>query len=298
MINIKDIALEIFELRSDGECLCGRDHEVWEKCEDCEVIRAAEQKSTYFIRGDIKKCNCGAAHDICLDCIKCRVKKSNKVEYDLENINKHIDHTLLHASALEEDIERLADEYEKYNFKSICVHPYYVSLLKKRKQIKNICSVAGFPLGMNELYIKVNEALDCTRLGAKEVDFVINIGALKDGYYQTVFAELIVIKVEIKSNIKLKAIIETCLLTDEEIVIASLINKKAGADFIKTSTGFSTKGAEARTVKLIRDTVGDYMGVKASGGIKTRQQVIDMMKAGANRIGTSNSVAIMQENKK
>ncbi len=210
------------------------------------------------------------------------------------NYNKLIDHTLLKPTATGEDIKHLCKEAIDFDFMSVCVNPCYVSLAKeclKGSDVK-VCTVIGFPLGANETEIKVKEAELAILHGANEIDMVINVGALKEGNDDYVYTEIKKIK-EVAGKLVLKVIIETCLLTDEEKVRACLLAKKAGADFVKTSTGFSTGGANVHDVKLMRETVGKEMGVKASGGVKTHEDLLAMVEAGATRIGTSNGTKII-----
>ncbi len=204
------------------------------------------------------------------------------------NYNKLIDHTLLKADATPEDITKLCEEAKQYDFMSVCVNPAYVPLaasILDGSDVK-VCTVIGFPLGMNLTQTKVEEVYEAIKQGADEVDMVINIGWLKAGLDDLVEKEIAELKFAAGSKI-LKVIIETCLLTDEEKVRACLCAKNAGADFVKTSTGFSTGGATVHDVKLMRETVGPDMGVKASGGVRTHEDLLAMVEAGATRIGTS-----------
>ena len=209
--------------------------------------------------------------------------------------NKLIDHTLLKQDATPEQIVNLCEEAKKFDFMSVCVNPAYVPLATsclKGSDVK-VCTVIGFPLGMNLTKTKVEEAVLCVKEGAQEVDMVINVGMLKAGHDDYVREEIREIKQAVGSKIILKVIIETCLLNDEEIVRACKAAKEAGADFVKTSTGFSTGGATVEAVKLMRETVGPEMGVKASGGVRTHEDLIKMVEAGANRIGTSSGAKII-----
>ncbi len=204
------------------------------------------------------------------------------------NYNKLIDHTLLKADATPEDITKLCEEAKQYDFMSVCVNPAYVPLaasLLDGSDVK-VCTVIGFPLGMNLTQTKVEEVYEVIKLGADEVDMVINIGWLKAGLDDLVEKEIAELRYAAGSKI-LKVIIETCLLTDDEKVRACLCAKRAGADFVKTSTGFSTGGATVHDVKLMRETVGPEMGVKASGGVRSHEELLAMVEAGATRIGTS-----------
>lgn len=210
------------------------------------------------------------------------------------NYNKLIDHTLLKPDAKEADVIKLCQEAKQYDFMSVCVNPYYVSLAKKELTGSNVlvCTVVGFPLGQNTTEAKILETRDALKNGADEIDMVINIARLKDGDNPYVENEIALLKKEC-ANHTLKVIIETCLLTDEEKIRACKLAKSAGADFVKTSTGFSTGGATVHDVKLMRETVGEKMGVKASGGVRTHEDLLNMVSAGATRIGTSNGTKII-----
>ena len=208
--------------------------------------------------------------------------------------NKLIDHTLLKQDASPEQIVTLCEEAKKFDFMSVCVNPAYVPLAAnclKDSGVK-VCTVIGFPLGMNLTKTKVEEAELCILQGADEIDMVINVGMLKAGHDDYVKEEIRLLK-EVAGSRILKVIIETCLLTDDEKVRVCLAAKEAGADFVKTSTGFSTGGATVHAVSLMRQTVGPEMGVKASGGVRTHEDLIAMVEAGANRIGTSSGAKII-----
>lgn len=209
--------------------------------------------------------------------------------------NKLIDHTLLKQDAQPEQIVKLCDEAKQFDFMSVCVNPAYVPLAAKCLEDSDVkvCTVIGFPLGMNLTKTKVEEAVTCVKQGADEVDMVINVGMLKAGHDNYVREEIREIKQAVGHNIILKVIIETCLLNNDEIVRACKAAKEAGADFVKTSTGFSTGGATVEAVRLMRETVGPEMGVKASGGVRTHEDLIAMVEAGANRIGTSSGAKII-----
>lgn len=211
-------------------------------------------------------------------------------------VNKLIDHTLLKPDAKEEDIKRLCAEAREYDFMSVCVNPGYVSLASKELKGSDVkvCTVIGFPLGANTVETKCFEASNVVNNGAEEVDMVINISKAKDHDYDYLEDEIRRIKAACKGRL-LKVIIESCLLSDDEIVNVCKAAKKAGADFVKTSTGFSKFGATTHAVSLMRQTVGSDMGVKASGGVHNYQELLDMVNAGASRIGASAGVAIMKE---
>lgn len=208
--------------------------------------------------------------------------------------NKLIDHTLLKQDATPEQIVKLCEEAKQYDFMSVCVNPAYVPLAAKCLEGSDVkvCTVIGFPLGMNLTKTKVEEAQLCIKEGAQEIDMVINVGMLKAGHDDYVEEEIRELK-SVAGGLVLKVIIETCLLTDEEKVRACECAKRAGADFVKTSTGFSTGGATPHDVALMRKTVGPEMGVKASGGVRTHEDLLAMVEAGANRIGTSNGTKII-----
>ncbi|MFA7032157.1 MAG: deoxyribose-phosphate aldolase [Bacilli bacterium] len=210
------------------------------------------------------------------------------------NYNKLIDHTLLKQDATPEQIIQLCNEAKQFDFMSVCVNPAYVPLASeclKDSDVK-VCTVIGFPLGMNLTKTKVEEAELALKEGADEIDMVINVGMLKAGHDDYVQEEIALLKQAAGKRV-LKVIIETCLLTDEEKVRACLASKKAGADFVKTSTGFSTGGATTHDVALMRATVGPDMGVKASGGVRTHEDLLAMVEAGASRIGTSHGCKII-----
>lgn len=211
-------------------------------------------------------------------------------------INKFIDHTLLKATATEDDIIELCKEAREYNFFSVCVNSCYVSLAKKHLEGSSvkICAVVGFPLGAMSTEAKIFETKQALRDGAEEVDMVINIGELRSKNLQKVEEEITVIKESVSDKI-LKVIIETCYLTPQEIVIASELAVKAKADFVKTSTGFGTDGARMENVQLMKDAVNGKAKIKASGGIKNLDTALSYIEAGVERIGTSSGVSIVKE---
>jgi len=214
----------------------------------------------------------------------------------IKNLNKYIDHTVLKPEASVADIKKLCAEARKYKFATVFVNPSYISLAKKLLKgtdVKIGCAV-GFPLGATTTEVKVMEALQAIKNGAQEIDMVINIGAVKSKNYKLVEADIKSV-VKAVAPIGVKTILETCLLTNEEKVKVAKIAKKVGAWFVKTSTGFSTGGATVEDIKLLRKTVGPKMGVKASGGIRDYKTAIALIKAGANRIGTSAGVKIVTD---
>ena len=204
--------------------------------------------------------------------------------------SKYIDHTLLKAFSTEDQILKLCEEASLYDFKSVCVNPCWVSLAKEvlHKTGVLVCTVIGFPLGANTTDVKCYETVKAIADGADEIDMVINIGRAKMGDWDYIEKEVKAV-VDSANGVLVKVIIETCLLTDEEKVRACELSKKAGADFVKTSTGFSTGGATVSDVALMRKTVGPDLGVKASGGVRTYDDMVNMVEAGATRIGTSGS---------
>lgn len=211
------------------------------------------------------------------------------------NKAKLIDHTLLKADAKREAIVTLCEEAKQHHFASVCVHPTWVETaaqLLKGTGV-DVCTVIGFPLGANTPETKAFEASDAIAKGATEVDMVINIGALKDGNDELVARDIRAVTEEAKGKALTKVIIETSLLTNEEKVRACELAVKAGADFVKTSTGFSTGGATVEDIALMRKTVGPDIGVKASGGVRDFAGMEAMVKAGATRIGTSSGVALI-----
>ncbi|HEM4670247.1 TPA: deoxyribose-phosphate aldolase [Streptococcus suis] len=209
-------------------------------------------------------------------------------------LNKYIDHTILKPETTQEQVEKILAEAKEYDFASVCVNPTWVALAAeslKDSDVK-VCTVIGFPLGANTPAVKAFETKDAISNGADEIDMVINIGALKTGNYDLVLEDIKAV-VAASSDKLVKVIIEACLLTDDEKVKACQLSQEAGADYVKTSTGFSTGGATVADVALMRKTVGPDMGVKASGGARSYEDAIAFIEAGASRIGASSGVAIM-----
>lgn len=208
---------------------------------------------------------------------------------------KYIDHTVLQADTTRDTIKRFCEEAVRYGFASVCFNPTHVRYaagILKGSPVK-VCTVIGFPLGANIPEVKAFEADRAISDGAREVDMVMNIGAVKDGDYELVERDIRAVVDAAKGKARVKVIIETCLLTDEEKVRVCLIAKAAGADFVKTSSGFSKGGATAEDVALMKKTVGPGMEVKASTGVRTAELVIQMVNAGATRIGTGSGVKIV-----
>ncbi len=211
------------------------------------------------------------------------------------DLARYIDHTNLKPEATPADIERLCEEARRHHFASVCVNPCYVPLCKHDLAGSgvHVGTVVGFPLGATNGDQKVFEAKTALRDGADEIDMVINVGFLKAGLFDEVRKEIARVANILGGKAILKVIIETCLLSDEEKQRACLLAKEAGADYVKTSTGFNKGGATLEDVRLMRDTVGPQLGVKAAGGIRDAATALAMIRAGANRIGTSSGVAIV-----
>lgn len=216
----------------------------------------------------------------------------------MKTLNKYIDHTLLKPEAKREDIIEICKEAKEYDFMSVCINPNWISLVKEQLEDSDVkvCTVIGFPLGANNKETKALEAKIAVEDGADEVDMVVNIGRLKSKDYDYVKKDIEGV-VRASGDKLVKVIIETSLLTDEEKLKACKIAMEAGAHYVKTSTGFSDGGARVEDVKLMRDTVGDKLGVKASGGVRTYEDALKFIDAGASRLGASSGVNIIKEEK-
>ena len=218
---------------------------------------------------------------------------------EIKNLAGIIDHTILKAEATEAEVVKLCSEAKEYGFASVCVNPSMVALAAnelKGTEVK-VCTVIGFPLGATTTEVKAFETEDTIKKGATEVDMVINVGKLKEGNLEYVKNDIKAVVDAAKGKALTKVIIETCLLNDDEKVAVCKLAKEVGADFVKTSTGFSTGGATAHDIKLMRETVGAEMGVKASGGVRSREDALTMGENGATRIGASASIAICKGEK-
>ncbi|HEV2444720.1 MAG TPA: deoxyribose-phosphate aldolase [Candidatus Sulfopaludibacter sp.] len=226
-----------------------------------------------------------------------RVSASEKLTRIDPSIAALIDHTILKPEATRADVIKVCREARQYNFASVCVNPYWVPLVRAEllgSPVK-VCTVVGFPLGATSTEAKVAETAAALRAGAQEIDMVINVGALRSGDHEAVKTDVQqVVKVAHEAHAIVKVILETALLNDNEKAMACTLSKLAGADFVKTSTGFSSGGATAQDVTLMRSVVGPAMGVKASGGIRTLEDLQTMAAAGATRIGASASVKIIE----
>lgn len=218
----------------------------------------------------------------------------------MKPLNKYFDHTLLKAEASESDIKKLCAEAREYDFYSVCVNGCYVELAAKElagTDVK-VAAVIGFPLGAMSMESKVFETTDVCEKGAREVDMVLNVGALKEGRYEYVEDEIAAcVAAADEFDADVKVILETCYLSDEQIVKACELSVSAGAEFVKTSTGFGTGGATVHHVELMRKTVGNLAQVKASGGIRDYETCMAMINAGADRIGASASISILKSQK-
>ena len=217
---------------------------------------------------------------------------------DKKKLAAYIDHTLLKAVATEDAIKQLCHEAQTYRFAAVCVNPVHVALASNELSGSSVkvCTVIGFPLGANSSRVKGYEAAQAVKSGAEEVDMVINIGALKSGKLEVLERDIVEVVSQATGDnlaVLVKVIIETCYLTDLEKITACQLAVKAGAQFVKTSTGFGTGGAEVHDIKIMRETVGPEIGIKASGGIGTYSQAKAMIEAGATRIGTSAGAQIL-----
>lgn len=236
----------------------------------------------------------GGAHGFSLESIVDRSSKADQWPVQLSDFQHYIDHTLLKPNATAEDVIAICEQAEKYSFRSVCVNSLWAELAQQHLPHVDLCCVVGFPLGAVPTAIKTAEAALALQHGAKEIDMVISVGQLIDEEYEAVYEDVKAVAELCHAHCALlKVIIETCLLTDEQKVIACLLSKKAGADFVKTSTGFSSGGATLADVRLMREVVGPKMGVKASGGVRTAEDAHAMLAAGANRIGASSSLKII-----
>jgi len=214
---------------------------------------------------------------------------------DFEHLAQYIDHTALKPETSQKEIEKLCAEADELHTMAVCVNPIYVKTAKKMVNNAKVCSVVGFPLAASKSDVIYEETKQALEDGASEIDMVIKTNWLKDKKYKEIEEEIDgIAKLVHRYDALLKVILENCVLTDEEKIIGCLISKRAGADFVKTSTGFNTSGATVEDVALMRDVVGFKLGVKAAGGIRTREQAIAMLKAGANRIGASKTIDIIK----
>jgi len=267
-------------------------------CEGVIMNRTKELAVQLFSLDEKVISRSGGNHEISLQSEIDRSLLTDRLPRQLENLSEYIDHTILKTEATDQDIIKLCQEAEENRFKAVCINPCFLELAKKHLKTVELCTVAGFPLGANTTAVKARETELALQSGATEVDMVINLGALKSGRYQDVAREISLLAGLCREkNAILKVIIETCYLTADEKIIACLLSKKSGADYVKTSTGFGSGGATVADIILMRGVVGPKMGVKASGGIKTREEAINLLKAGANRLGTSRGLCLIEEEK-
>jgi deoxyribose-phosphate aldolase len=283
-----------------------------------QIVRIVTEEVVRYLRvpGRLAAGGAGGDDEICPDCDlncaeKCARKTRAVVEAGADRISCGpsvvqldagfaglIDHTLLKPEASRDEIKKLCEEAARFGFASVCINPWNVPLAAEmlRGTKVKVCTVVGFPLGATLPQVKIHEAEEAIKLGAQEIDMVINIGALKSGQDDVVESDIRgVVEASHRGGAICKVIFETALLTIEEKVRASVASKKAGADFVKTSTGFSTAGATAEDVALMRAIVGSEMGVKAAGGVRSLDDLKKMVCAGATRIGASASVKIMEQ---
>ena len=213
----------------------------------------------------------------------------------MNKVAKMIDHTVLKATSTKEEVVSICKEAKEYGFFSVCINPTHIELAKKELENSDVkvCTVIGFPLGASTKEVKAFETKDAISKGADEVDMVINIGALKDKNYDLVYEDIKAVVEASNKQALVKVIIETCYLTDDEKVKACELAVKAGTDFVNTSTGFGTGGSTPEDIKLMRETVGPNIGVKASGGVRTDKDAKTVIDAGASRIGASASISIV-----
>lgn len=239
--------------------------------------------------------HCKGGHEICIRCRRCFRDDGDRIYNPKEPLAEYIDHTLLKPDAVQKDILALCAEAQRYRFRTVCVNPVWVSLARETLNGVGVCAVVGFPLGATGTETKVQETRQALQDGACEIDMVINQGWLKSRKLDQVQNDIAAVADEThRRSGLLKVIIETCNLTGDEKILACLLAKKGGADYVKTSTGFGSGGATVEDIRLMRKIVGVKAGVKASGGIRDQQTALAMLQAGASRIGASKSVQIVE----
>ncbi|NLO44339.1 MAG: deoxyribose-phosphate aldolase [Candidatus Cloacimonetes bacterium] len=242
-----------------------------------------------------KLARCDGAHEICLHCAKCRVAEADETYNPDAGIASVIDATVLKAEANATDIEKLCEMANEYKTASLCINSYFIPLVKKLLDpVVKTCTVINFPLGAGHIEAVAQEADAVIKAGADEVDMVQNLAAIKSGNWDDALKTVqAVASLCLAQDVLLKVILETCYLSREELILSCLISKKAGAKYVKTSTGFGTAGAKAEDIALMRKVVGSKLGVKASGGIRTPQSAKEMLDSGASRIGASSVVTLL-----
>jgi deoxyribose-phosphate aldolase len=257
-------------------------------------MKSIEQIAREFFPGD-EPARCGGAHKICLHCAKCRADEPDELFDESKGVAAVIDATILKADASKEDVSQLCQMANEYGTASVCINSYYIPQIKKQLQdsVKS-CTVINFPLGSGSRLAVKKEAKAVLEAKVDEVDMVQNLAALKSKDYDMVLETIKAVAIQCLEHKKLlKVILETCYLDREELIISCLMSKKAGAKFVKTSTGFGSAGAKAEDITLMREVVGPKFGVKASGGIRSAEAAKLMLDAGANRIGASSVKALL-----
>jgi deoxyribose-phosphate aldolase len=246
--------------------------------------------------GPNKPCTCGGEHEICLNCHYCRTEHEDMLWDETKPIAQYLDATVLKADAKEADIRALCEHAYATGCKAVCINSHYLPLAATiTKEKVGLCTVINFPLGSNSNDAVLAEAEAVLAEEIEELDMVQNLSAMLSGYWQVSYQGIHEVRKACDDyDTWLKVIIETCFLSREQLIISCLIAKKAGADFVKTSTGMGSGGATVENIKLMRDIVGPKLGVKASGGVRTREEALAMLKAGASRIGTSNAKGIIE----
>jgi len=240
-------------------------------------------------------CRCGGAHVICLKCAKCRTDEPDELVTHEQGVASIIDATVLKAEATDDDISALCAMARQHKTASVCINSHFIPLARKLldSEVKT-CTVINFPLGANSRKAVKKEAKAVIEAGIDELDMVQNLAALRSGDWQMALETIKSVAIQcLENSILLKVILETCYLNREQIILSCLISKKAGAKFVKTSTGFGSAGAKAEDITLMREVVGPKFGVKASGGIRDKQTAHQMIEAGANRIGASSVSALL-----
>jgi len=246
--------------------------------------------------GESHPCQCGGAHEICLNCHHCKVNLPDQKWNARHPVAEYLDSTILKADASAQEITDLGNYAVQTKCRAVCINSYYLHLVKQITANRTgLCTVINFPLGANSNQAVIAEAKAVLKEGIDELDMVQNLAALLSGQWEETYQGILQVrKASARCNVLLKVILETCYLSRRQIIMSCLIAKKAGADFVKTSTGMGSAGATDENVSLMRLVVGPKLGVKASGGIRTKADALTMLKAGANRIGTSNAKAIIE----
>ncbi len=246
--------------------------------------------------GDTEPCKCGGSHEVCLKCNVCRANRPDRAKLSPANLASGIDATVLKAEATEADVRALCHTALKYSTASVCINSHFIPLARKLLNGSVLtCTVINFPLGSGSPEAISAEAGAVLEAGVDEVDMVQNLSALFSGDIPSALDSIAGVAEQCADkHATLKVIIETCYLSEEQLITSCLIAKKAGADFVKTSTGFGTGGATAENIRLMREIVGPKLGVKASGGVRTKEQALEMVASGADRIGASNVMAIVE----